>query len=213
MSLFKPALAAAAMVLATPALAEEPITFEAASGETAEAFQGAFEVPENRADPDSRMIKIGYVRFPATTDNPGPPIVYLAGGPGGSGTGTAERQRFPLFMEMRRHADVIAFDQRGTGLSDDAPRCHSSIGGDDSQRVSDAEMAAAYRGAVAECREFWDGAGLDIRGYTTAESVQDISALRRHLGAETVTLWGISYGSHLAFAAGCVFTAACKRAK
>ena len=34
MSLFKPALAAAAMVLATPALAEEPITFEAASGET-----------------------------------------------------------------------------------------------------------------------------------------------------------------------------------
>ena len=201
MSLFKPALAAAALILATPALAEEPITFEAASGETAEAFQGAFAVPENRADPDSRMIEIGYVRFPATTDNPGPPIVYLAGGPGGSGTGTAERQRFPLFMEMRRHADVIAFDQRGTGLSDDAPRCKSSIGGDDSQRVSDADITAAYRAAVAECREFWDGAGLDIRGYTTAESVQDISALRRHLGAETVTLWGISYGSHLAFAA------------
>jgi pimeloyl-ACP methyl ester carboxylesterase len=37
-----------------------------------------------------------------------------------------------------------------------------------------------------------------MRGYNTAESADDIDALRRHLGVETVDLWGISYGTHLA---------------
>jgi pimeloyl-ACP methyl ester carboxylesterase len=33
------------------------------------------------------------------------------------------------------------------------------------------------------------------------ENVADLEALRQHLGAEKVSLWGISYGSHLALAA------------
>ncbi|MCB0581755.1 MAG: alpha/beta hydrolase, partial [Phaeodactylibacter sp.] len=37
--------------------------------------------------------------------------------------------------------------------------------------------------------------------WTTAQSVQDLDALRRHLQAERISLWGISYGSHLALAA------------
>ena len=45
---------------------EEPIIFTAQNGETADAFRGQFLVPENRADPDSRMITISYVRFAAT---------------------------------------------------------------------------------------------------------------------------------------------------
>jgi len=199
---------AALLAASTTALAhaqignEEAITFEANSGETVDAFQGSFMVPENRSDPDSRMIEIGYVRFPATGEDAGSPIVYLAGGPGGSGTGTARERRFPLFMEMRRHGDVIAFDQRGTGLSSNGmPRCRSSFGGDDLARQSDAEFAEDYRQAVEECGAFWREAGIDPTGYTTAESVADISALRAHLGADQVTLWGISYGTHLALAA------------
>ena len=83
----------ASTVMSTASLAqvEESITFEAGNGETVEAFRGSFEVPENRTDPDSRMITIGYVRFPSTSDNPGDPIVYLAGGPGGTGTGNRSR--------------------------------------------------------------------------------------------------------------------------
>lgn len=180
---------------------EEAITFEAGNGESVAAFQGSFEVPENRADPNSRMIEIGYVRFPATTETPGDPIVYLAGGPGGSGTGTARERRFPLFMQMRRHADVIAYDQRGTGLSANAPRCESSVGLPDLEPVTDAEAAQLYQQAVIECAAFWASEGVDLRGYTTAESAADLSDLRRHLGAEQIDLWGISYGSHLAFAA------------
>ncbi len=194
--------ALAAVIFAAPGVTEEPVTFTARSGDSVEAFQGVFEVPENRANPDSRMISIGYVRFPALEGAEGPPIVYLAGGPGGSGTGTARGRRFDLFMQMRAHGDVIAFDQRGTGLSDnDLPTCHSSVFLPDAAPVSDVDYAQAYRRAITECGAFWRTEGVEIDGYTTLESVADISALREHLGAEQVTLWGISYGSHLAMAA------------
>lgn len=181
---------------------QEQIEFTAQSGETAIAWRGRFEVPENRSDPDSRRIEIGYVCFRATTDTPGEPIVYLAGGPGGSGTGTAEGRRFPLFMAMREHGDVIAFDQRGTGLShNDLPDCRSSVHIPETEPVSDLEMAGYYREAVIECAGFWQDEGIDLHGYTTLESVADLEALRDHLGVDRISLWGISYGSHLALAA------------
>jgi pimeloyl-ACP methyl ester carboxylesterase len=191
-----------ALALTGAAQAEDPIIFTSHAGQSVEAYQGAFQAPENRNDPDSRMIEIGYVRFPALEGASGSPIVYLAGGPGGSGTGTARRQRFDLFMQMRRHGDVIAFDQRGTGLSsNDLPHCVSSVAVSETEPTTDAAYANAYREAALECRAFWHEQGVAIEGYTTQQSVQDISDLRAHLGAETVTLWGISYGTHLAMAA------------
>ncbi|MEX2015459.1 MAG: hypothetical protein WD873_02405 [Candidatus Hydrogenedentales bacterium] len=113
-----PALAFAASV--------EPYVFES-QGERVEAELGRFSVPENRSNPDSRQITLTYVTFPATTPDPGPPIVYLAGGPGGAGTGAARTVRFHLFMKLREVADVIAFDQRGTGMSEFNMSCDSNL--------------------------------------------------------------------------------------
>lgn len=194
------ALTGAAMADARPG--ETEIEFAPRNGEPVTAYQGQFQVPENRADPDSRMIEIGYVRFPAATDTPGAPIIYLAGGPGGTGTGTARGPRFPLFMAMRQHGDVYAYDQRGTGLSDnDLPPCTSSVPAPHEVVVSDADWAALNIEAARDCREIWTGLGIDVRGYTTLESARDLDALRQHIGADQISLWSISYGSHLAMAA------------
>jgi pimeloyl-ACP methyl ester carboxylesterase len=54
-------------------------------------------------------------------------------------------------------------------------------------------VRAEFRKAWTE----WIAAGVAMRGYNTAESADDIDDLRRHLGAEVIDLWGISYGSHL----------------
>ncbi|MEZ5915898.1 MAG: alpha/beta hydrolase, partial [Parvularculaceae bacterium] len=180
---------------------EEPFAFTANGGETVDAFKGSIMVPENRNDPKSRMIPLAYVRFPAADGANGSPIVYLAGGPGGSGIETAKGRRFPLFMAMREFGDVIALDQRGTGASKDAPRCASSIKSPDDRAVTDEEYAALHRAAAEECAKQWRDAGVDAAGYTTVESADDIDALRAALGAKQVTLWGISYGTHLAMAA------------
>ena len=103
----------------------EPYVFQASDGTEVDAELGSFYVPENRARPGSRLVKLSYVRFASIGPTSEPPIVYLAGGPGGSGIGTARERRFPLFMALREVADVIAFDQRGTGLSDPLPPCRA----------------------------------------------------------------------------------------
>ncbi len=180
---------------------DEPYLFEPRDGESVEAIRGSFEVPENRADPNARMITLKYVRFPSTNANPGPPIVYLAGGPGGSGVRTARGRRYPLFMALREVSDVIAFDQRGTGWSNDLPECETEISYPLDVPIELETAIPLYEQAAAECLEFWSRAEFDLAGYNTFESARDLDALRAHLGAQKINLWAISYGTHLAMAA------------
>jgi len=179
---------------------ESPITFTAGDQQTA-AYKGVFQVTENRHRQDSRSIPLHYVRFPSTSKNPGPPIIYLAGGPGGSGIATAKHYRYELFMAMREVADVIAFDQRGTGDSDSLPECHSTQYIPTDRPINDAEFIALNQSALAECFEFWKTNKIDYAAYNTLENAADLDDLRVHLGAEKISLWGISYGSHLALTA------------
>ncbi|WP_262694417.1 alpha/beta hydrolase [Kordiimonas aquimaris] len=180
---------------------ETAITFEARSGETVDAYEGSFTVPENRQADASRMLTLKYVRFPATGKAKGTPTIYLAGGPGGSGINAAKHQRFPLFMAMREFGDVIAFDQRGTGVSNDLPECRTSQTISTTTPISDEDYVTAHRAALQECLDFLKNEGIDPHGYTTNESVADLNDLRQHLSAEKINLWGISYGSHLSLAA------------
>lgn len=175
--------------------------FETTAGDTVQAFEGSLRVPENRNAADSRMITLKYIRFPATGENPGSPIIYLAGGPGGSGINAARHERFPLFMAMREFGDVIAFDQRGTGASNDMENCTSSQQVSTTEPTSDAVYFDTQRAAFKECLQIWTDQGIDVRGYTTTQSVLDLNDLRQSLGAEKISLWGISYGSHLSLAA------------
>ena len=180
---------------------EVEIVFEN-DGQKVQAFEGSIQVPENRSDKNSRLIPLHYLRFPATGKNPGSPIIYLSGGPGGSGIATVSYPgfRFPLFMALREFGDVIALDQRGTGKSSTAPRCTSKQSLPFDQPLSESLVNQRYRLAATECVAFWKSEGVDVLGYTTVESASDIDQLRQHFNAEKVTLWGISYGSHLAFA-------------
>ena len=82
----RPAAAQGADSLAT--LTIEPGTFQA-SGQRLDAEFGTLRVPENRSNPASRTLELKFVRLKSTSPNPGSPIVYLAGGPGGTGIGTA----------------------------------------------------------------------------------------------------------------------------
>ncbi|WP_420455034.1 alpha/beta fold hydrolase [Rubrivirga sp.] len=179
-------------------LAVEPYTFTADDGRTVEAELGRFRVPENRQRPAGRTIGLAFVRFPSTSPTPGPPIVYLAGGPGGSGTGTAEGTRFDLFQSLRAVADVIAFDQRGTGFSDRLPECPHEVALPLDVPGTRAATDAAWAEGTRACAAHWRRLGVDLAAYNTDESADDLDALRHVLGADRVSLWAISYGTHLA---------------
>lgn len=179
----------------------EPTTFETRDGRTVEAEMGTFSVVENRREHKERTIELAMVRFKSTNPKPGFPIVYLAGGPGGSGTGTARGSRFDLFMSMRQVADVIAFDQRGTGTSHTLPKCSRAWDSPMDKPATRSEMEASFREVTRFCAQEWRAKGVDLNAYNTEESADDLEDLRRALGVEKLHLWSISYGSHLAMAA------------
>ncbi|HWT13162.1 MAG TPA: alpha/beta hydrolase [Allosphingosinicella sp.] len=192
---------AAAGAAADPELHVEPYAFRLSDGTDLPAERGRFLVPEDRNDPRSRRIEIGFVRFRSTNPDPGAPIVYLAGGPGGSGVATARGPRQPIFLALRAVADVIALDQRGTGLSNHIPPCTASSRLDPAVVLNEASLTDYYRRTLADCVERWRSAGVAVAGYTTEQNADDIEDLRRALGVRRVDLWAISYGTHLAMAA------------
>ena len=192
---------AAAAARPAPSLRDVPLAFRLADGSTLAAERGTFSVPEDRNDPRSRRIDIGFVRFRSTNPHPGAPIVYLAGGPGGSGVATANGPRQPVFLALRAVADVIALDQRGVGLSNHIPLCTAGRRLDPAAILNEATLTAYYRETLAGCLPQWRAAGVAVGGYTTEQNAEDLEDLRRALGVRRIDLWGISYGTHLAFAA------------
>ena len=178
----------------------EPYVFENSKKEKVDAERGRLYVPENRGNPNSRLIELSFVRFKSTSANPGSPIVYLAGGPGGSGSGAARGSRFPIFMAMRSVADVIAFDQRGTGESKPSIGCPGTYELAAGVIPSFEAFLSSARAKSRSCVESLTAKGADLRGYTTNESADDLEALRVALGAKKISLRGISYGTHLSLA-------------
>ncbi|HEU0097610.1 MAG TPA: alpha/beta hydrolase [Allosphingosinicella sp.] len=206
MPLLRSALAALLAIGLVPAAASPPLkieatTFRLADGSDLPVERGTLSVPEDRSDPGSRRIDIGFVRFKSTSPRPGTPIVYLAGGPGGSGVATARGPRQPIFLALRAVADVIALDQRGVGLSNHIPPCTAKRKLDPEVPLTEAVLSAYHRETLLGCLAEWRAAGVAVRGYTTEQNADDLEDLRKALGAKRIDLWGISYGTHLAMAA------------
>jgi pimeloyl-ACP methyl ester carboxylesterase len=179
----------------------KPYTFQNDKQEKVDAEFGTLLVPENRMKPDSNLIELAFVRFKSTAKSPGPPIVYLAGGPGGSGIFTAKGSRFPLFMALREIADVIAFDQRGTGYSKPNLGCFDQLSLPLDVAPTREVAIKELRESSRSCAQYWrDIQRVDLTGYNTNESADDLEDLRKALGANQISLWSISYGTHLAFA-------------
>ncbi len=183
-----------------PAMTLRPYTFTARSGETVEAQLGTLRVPYDRESADSDTIDLKFVRFPATTDAPGAPLVYLAGGPGGSGIGAARGRRFELFMKLRDLGDVIAWDQRGTGSSEPQVRIEATVDAPYQGAVSPQWLEEQYLRAAREARGQFERDGFDPAPLNTNASADDLEDLRLALGVAKLRLWSISYGTHLALA-------------
>ena len=197
-------LACAAPVLARdmPApLVFSPYAMETKGHGTIAAEEAFLEVPRRHSEPDGPRIRLRVVRLPATGgDGRAAPVVYLAGGPGGSGFGTALGPRWPVFDRVRRETDVLLLDQRGTDFSEMPPECSQAHRFDDAQPLQREAALAALRKTAVDCIAEWRKTGVDLAAYTTAESADDIEDLRRAMGLPRVSLWGMSYGTHLALA-------------
>jgi pimeloyl-ACP methyl ester carboxylesterase len=184
-----------------PTVRLAPHRFVTEAGDEVDAELGHLTVPERRGRPHGRDLELTFVRFPALPGASGPPIVYLAGGPGGSGIDAARGPRFAMFNALRAVGDVIALDQRGTGQSNAIPWCAAPRPWPLEVPAVRPVYTAWLQGLARHCAAWWRTQGVDLGGYTTVESADDLDDLRRALGAERLHLIGISYGTHLAMAA------------
>ena len=165
------------------------------SGLSTAAWCAEFPVPENRADPHSRTIrlKLAVLRSRAQVASPDM-LAFLAGGPGQAATDSASLVASVL-KPLLAHRHVLLLDQRGTGGSN-ALDCKESA--ETVTPTDDGTFdAGKLRAAAAACLKRLAGRA-DPRYYTTTVAAQDLEDVRKALGSPQFDLVGVSYGTRMA---------------
>jgi len=176
-------------------IAFEPCTLASGfSTGNVQAQCATFEVPEDRAHPGGRTIRLNLAWLPATEEGSATddPVFFLAGGPGQSAV-QVWPQLDPAFKEVRKQRHIVLVDQRGTGgsnLLDCPPE------GDDPQTSATPDAAAIADFARGCAGQVADRA--DPRFYTTTDAIADLDAVREAIGAQKINLVGGSYGTRVA---------------
>jgi len=179
----------------TPRASQQP--FAIGGGESIPAEAGAFTVPQVRSHPGTGTLTLRYVRFRTRALDPKPPIVFLAGGPGDAATRAFHGMPKTVLESLTAIADVIAFDQRGTGTSDPTNvTCAPQGGAPLDAPLDPQQLGGVLRAQLVSCLS-----RLDATPFTTAESADDLADLARAIDAPKILLLAGSYGTHLALAA------------
>lgn len=159
-------------------------------------------VPENWNDPGDRKVVLPVVRLhhrDVAADVV--PLVNLHGGPGGDSLSDAPVNASKDVIVKER--DLLFYDQRGAGRSTPSLNCpekeEAVIAALAAADPLDQELAANQK-AVEACRARLIGDGIDLDMFNTIQSVNDLEALRRAVGADTWNIRGASYGTRLGLA-------------
>ena len=169
----------------------EPCTFATEDG-AYEADCGTLVVPENRADPQSRLIALPVTRIRALTDQPAEPVFYLEGGPGITNT------RFDQASRYVEDRDVVLVGFRGVDGSVrlECPEVATALV-HSTDFLSDEfyrESGEAYRA----CADRHTDEGVDLAGYGLPQEADDLEDARLALGYDRVHLLSQSAGTRRA---------------
>lgn len=180
------------------ALPEVPAHFEQKN----DVRCGWVSVPVRHDVPGSKPIRLWTARIgalgPATAD----PVLYLNGGPGVATVdsvlpGLGESKSLAM---VRRQHDIILFDQRGSGRSEQSlcPELAAKLNGIEQEGLAPAAEEERNRAEFAKCRHELGQSGADLHAYTTSATVADMDMLRRAFKVGQWNLLSISYGSLVA---------------
>jgi pimeloyl-ACP methyl ester carboxylesterase len=179
--------AALAAVVVTAALAVSP-AYAAPSFVPCAKTKGfscaTVAVPVDRTANLPGTISLHLARHLAGATPSNSAVIGLAGGPGQAALPYASAMQRWIGPALHTR-DLIVFDQRGTGISGPL-HCRAIY------------AASGRESAPQVVRRCAEQLGTARSGYSTAESVADIEAIREALGYEKLVLYGTSYGTKVA---------------
>lgn len=191
---------------AVGALQPAPCAFEDVTADFEKSHQvecGWVAVPRRHEAPDGKSIRLWTARVKAT----GPkvsddPVLYINGGPGIATVDAivpnlGESKSMAM---LRQGRDVILFDQRGSGRSEEVlcPDLAKTLNAIDAEGLDPVLEDDRSRAAYGKCRTDLVQAGGDLEAYTTSATALDMETLRRAYRVEKWNLMSISYGSLIA---------------
>jgi pimeloyl-ACP methyl ester carboxylesterase len=127
-------------------------------------------------------------------------FVVITGGPGSSGISVADGYTDAYPTSITEAYDIVFMDQRGIGMSgpiqcvDAAAVYYSSTARAQDPAQRDA-VAAAARTFATDCVAEAGIAAADLPLYATTQAIEDLEAIRAHLGVDRLHLYGESYGT------------------
>ncbi|MBW5480487.1 alpha/beta fold hydrolase [Streptomyces bambusae] len=160
---------------------------------------GFLEVPENRARPGGRTVRLAVAVIPAASAKPAQdPVVFMSGGPGGE---TFDDIPFLVGSGLNRDRDLIVMAQRGN-LYDKPNLACPELDRFNAESVGLPSYAPQTErlmlDAVKRCRARLTADGTDLSAYNSTENAADFADLRTALGIKQWNVYGHSYGSDLA---------------
>ena len=182
---FLPVAAAVVLAIPPPAQAAVPVGFMPCPSVSG-FYCGTVPVPFDRTGTvpalAGKTIALQVMWKPAAVADTDGALFALAGGPGQAATPVAADFATVLAPALGTR-DLVVFDQRGTGESGpiDCPGANQSA----SSLREFVEMCAAELGPA---RDF----------YSSKDSAEDIDSIRQAIGADSVTIFGVSYGTYVA---------------
>ena len=144
--------------------------------------RGTLVVPENRADPRSRLIALPATRILARSSHPLAPIFHLNGGPG------ITNMTFPQANRLAAQHDVVMVGYRGVDGSSVLNCPEGTAALQSSADYLGKASLSVYSQAFASCAQRLERTGIDLAGYTLAEQADDIEAVRVVIGYTRIDL-------------------------
>jgi pimeloyl-ACP methyl ester carboxylesterase len=164
---------------------------------------GTLYVPENRRNPASRIIGVGFARIRAPKPTGAPPVFWLPGGPGQAvlqaftDHDAAAQSRLRHWLTFGAVGDLVVVEQRGYTRRGEMLQETWDAQPLDRPATVQADIAgmrALARKAIAANPD------KDLSGYDIGQFAADVDDVRKALGYDTISLWGGSFGSQWSLA-------------
>ncbi|MBZ9613285.1 alpha/beta hydrolase [Rheinheimera maricola] len=164
-----------------------------------------FTLPEQHDTANSNQISIPVVIFfTDATENTAPPLLHLGGGGPGAAMWLDDDEMVELTWKsfysasLLQGRNLILIDPRGTGLSSPSLNCELYRINQTkrfSQHLTLQQSFEQSKQEYQQCIVQLQAEGIVLSAYNSLSVVQDIELLRRALGIEKWSLYGVSYGA------------------